>query len=74
MIIGVGIVILVVSLVGMFATNYRTRMAIKDAGGDPDELDRYWYEGGPPRWVSQVALLSYVGIAIGVVLIVVGLL
>jgi hypothetical protein len=45
------------------------------AGGDWASKDvRYAREGGPPKWLSAVALLAYAGIVAGVVVIVVGLL
>ena len=47
---------------------------VADADGLVAELGEVAHEGGPPRWISALALLSYLGIAVGLVLIVVGLL
>jgi hypothetical protein len=69
----VGIAILAASMIGLIAANVRTKNAITTSAGEPWELDPYWFEGGPPRSVSQVAMLSWVGIVIGFVLVIVAI-
>jgi hypothetical protein len=69
-----GIVVLVVSVVIERAVTIRGAQLTAEAGGDWNAKDvRYAWEGGPPRWMSLIALLAYVGIAVGLVLIVLGL-
>jgi hypothetical protein len=50
------------------------RSLVDAAGGDWQARDvRYAHEGGAPRWLSAVGLLSYAGIVIGLVLLVIAL-
>ncbi len=69
-----GIVVLVVSIVVERAVTTRSAQLVNAAGGNWQARDvRYAEEGGAPRWLSGVGLLSYVGIAVGLVLIVLAL-
>lgn len=67
-----GIVILVVSILVERVTTIRSRILVDAAGGDWQSGDvRYAHEGGAPKWLSVVGLLSYAGVIVGIVLIVV---
>lgn len=73
-----GIIVLVASVLVERATTIRSMQLVERAGGDLTTKnlrdERYAHEGGPPRWISALALLSYLGIAVGLLLIVVNLL
>lgn len=73
-----GIIVVVASVLVERAATIRSMQLVERAGGDLTtknlQDERYAHEGGPPRWISALALLSYLGIAVGLVLIVVGLL
>jgi hypothetical protein len=70
-----GVVILVLSILVERVTTIRSAQLVNRAGGDWNAKDvRYAREGGAPKWLSAVALLAYVGIVVGLVLIVIGLL
>jgi hypothetical protein len=67
----IGIVILVASLIVERAATIRSGQLVNAAGGDWNTKDvRYASEGGPPKWLSAVSLLAYVGIVVGVGLII----
>jgi hypothetical protein len=69
-----GIIVLVVSIVVERYTAMRTGVLTERAGGDVFTGDmRYAWEGGPPKWLSAMALASYVGVFAGVVLIIIAL-
>jgi hypothetical protein len=69
-----GIIVLVVSIVLERVTTIRSAQLVNAAGGDWDSKDvRYSHEGGAPKWLSAIALLSYLGIVVGIGLIVLGL-
>lgn len=68
----VGIVVLVVSIIVERVATIRSAQLVNAAGGDWQAREvRYAHEGGAPRWLSGLGLLSYFGIIGGVVLIVV---
>lgn len=73
-----GIVVVVISIIVERAATIRSMQLVERAGGDLTTKnlrdERYAHEGGPPKWMSALALLSYIKIAVGLVLIVVGLL
>lgn len=70
-----GILVLVGSIIVERVATIRSAKLVNAAGGDWQTKEvRYSREGGPPKWLSAVALLAYLGIAIGVVLIIIGLL
>jgi hypothetical protein len=69
-----GIVVLVVSILVERVATIRSASLVDAAGGTWEEKDvRYSHQGGAPRWLSAVALIAYAGIAVGVLLILVGL-
>lgn len=68
-----GVVLLVVSIIVERIATIRSAQLVNAAGGDWQSRDvRYADEGGAPRWLSFVGLLSYPGIAAGIVLIILG--
>lgn len=69
-----GIIVLAVSIGIERAATIRSAQLVNAAGGDWAERDvRYHYEGGAPRWLSLVGLLSYLGILVGLILVVLAL-
>jgi hypothetical protein len=76
-VLGLGIIVLVASVLVERVTTIRSVQLVERAGGDLTTKnlgdERYAHEGGPPKWISAVALLSYLGIAVGLLLIVIGL-
>lgn len=71
----VGIILLIVSLAVERAVAIRSAKLVDAAGGDWAAKDvRYASEGGPPRWLSAVALAAYAGLAVGALLVVLAIL
>ncbi len=69
-----GIIILIIGVVVERATTVRTAQLTDRAGGGVRSGDmRYAAEGGAPKWLSAVALLSYLVMLLGLALIVVAL-
>jgi hypothetical protein len=69
-----GIIVLVASVIAERTTTIRSAQLVNAAGGNWAEKDvRYSHEGGAPKWLSAVAVLSYVGILAGIALIVTAL-
>ncbi len=62
--LSLGIVVLAVSVIAERYTAIQTRRAFERAGGTV-----YASQGGPSKALSALALLSYAGIVVGVVLI-----
>lgn len=70
-----GIIVLVVSVIIERITTIRTAQLVNAVGGNWAERDvRYASEGGAPKWLSAIALLSYAGIVVGIVMTILGLL
>jgi len=69
-----GIVLLVVSVIVERIATIRSAQIVDAAGGDwANKVPVYAREGGAPKWLSAVALLAYLGVVVGVVLIVLSL-
>ena len=72
-----GVVLLVGSIVVERVITFRSVQLVGRAGGDLTshrlEDERYHDEGGPPRWMSGIALLCYFLMLVGLLLIIVAL-
>jgi hypothetical protein len=74
-VLAVGIAVLVVSLVVERAVAIRSAKLVDAAGGNWAAKDvRYAPEGGPPRWLSALALAAYAGLVVGALLVVLAVL
>jgi hypothetical protein len=70
----VAIAVLVVSIIVERITAIRSRQLVDAVGGNWQAKDvRYASEGGPPKWLSAIALASYAGVLLGIGLLVVAL-
>lgn len=74
MVLTVGIIVLVVSVSVERITTIKGAQLVDAAGGDWAKRDmRYASEGGAPKWLSVIALLSYTGIVVGIGMIILAL-